>query len=75
MNAQITRSDGFRIALEGINVTTFPMGTIVIGHVAQRAIECGAAIKIEQLATKVAGPDEVKDAPKPRRTRRKKAAD
>ena len=72
MKAQITKVDGFRIALEGVNVTTFPMGTIVEGHVAKRAIECHAAMKIEDLATKVAGPEEVKA--KPKGTRRKKAA-
>ena len=70
MKAQITKTDGFRIALEGVHVVEFPIGTIVEGHVAKRAIECHAAMKIDDIATKVAGPEEVKA--KPKRTRRKK---
>lgn len=73
MKAQITKSDGFRIALEGIHVTVFPMGSIVKGDVAKRALDCNAAMKIEDYATKVAGPEEVKA--KPKRTRRKKDAE
>ena len=76
MKAQITKSDGFRIALDGVDVVTFPLGTIVEGYTAKRAIECQAGIKIEDYATKVTGPDEAKAKPtrKPR-TPRKKAAE
>lgn len=70
--AKITAKNGFRCAPEGHTIVTFPHGEIVTGQVATWALASGDASRMfdPRTETKVAGPDEVKAAPK--RTRKVK---
>ncbi len=60
--AKITAPEGYRIAIDGNNVVTFPMGAIVEGRVAQKALEDQAASRMfDKVAEKkIVAPAETK---------------
>ncbi len=69
--AKIIAPDGYRIAIDGNHVVTFPMGAIVEGRVAEAALQDHAASRMfDQVAErKIVAPTETK-TPRKRKAKR-----